>query len=270
MAKPLLEGVIKYLRAVCDAPRGGDLSDAEILGRFLDQREETAFALLVQRHGPMVRGVCRRVLGDRDSADDSFQATFVVLARSAGSIRSAGSLASWLYGVANRIARKARTQLEGRRRREKPFTDMPQPTGDVMWSELRSILDEEISRLPERNRVPIVLCYFEGKSYEQAAQELGWSKSTLAKRLTRARELLRRQLVRRGVSVSAAALAAGLCEQTTAAPLGALLTINTVRTALGALPGATGTACLISARVLTLAEGRPECLGPRARWRPCC
>jgi RNA polymerase sigma factor (sigma-70 family) len=256
MAKAMLGNVLDYLRTVCRAAGASDLTDAEVLQRFLVQREEAAFSLLVQRHGPMVHAVCRRILGDSHSAEDSFQATFLVLVRRGASLRCTGSLANWLYAVAQRIALKARSQRAARRSRERQINDMPraQPIDDVTWKELKTVLDEEISRLPEKCRAPVVLCYLEDKSYDQAAKELGWSKSSLAKRLARARELLLRQLVRRGVSLSAGALATALSEKAAAAPLPALLTIKTVKAAALVAAGKPVAASYLSAGALALAE----------------
>src|SRR5262249_26989691 len=146
-----------------------DLTDGDLLERFLTRREEAAFALLVQRHGPMVLGVCRRVLHDRHTAEDAFQATFLILVRRATSIRKHESVGSWLHGVARRVAVKARAQAAARCRRERRATDMPraQPLDDLTWQELRGVLDEEIGRLPEKYRAALVHCALEGQSYDQ-------------------------------------------------------------------------------------------------------
>jgi RNA polymerase sigma factor (sigma-70 family) len=260
MSQPVLADVLHYLGSICQAP-GGDLTDAELLQRFLARREETAFALLVQRHGPMVLGVCRRVLGDADGADDSFQATFLVLVRRAAAIRKQQSLASWLYGVAQRIAARARARAAARRDWERRSRQMaPQePLDELTWQELRTVLDEEIARLPEKYRAPLVLCYFGGKSHDQAAQELGCPKRSLTSRVARGRDLLRRQLLRRGITLSAAALAAVLGEKVTAAPPAALLTIHTVKAALVAAAGKAAAGEYLSARATALAEEAMSC-----------
>jgi RNA polymerase sigma factor (sigma-70 family) len=233
--------VLSHLRQTHAAAEARDLSDSELLGRFLADREEAAFAILVQRHGPMVLGVCRRVLGNAASAEDAFQATFLVLARRAAAIRASGSLASWLYGVAQRIALKAKMQALARQKRERQVEIMPraEPLDEVTWTELRSVLDEAIAGLPEKYRAPLVLCYFQGKSYALAAQELGWAKGSLTRRIARGRELLRKQLVQRGITLSAGALATVLCEKVDGAPVGAILTIHTIKAATrvtGGLP----------------------------------
>jgi RNA polymerase sigma factor (sigma-70 family) len=195
MPKPFFGDVLRYVHKTCRKPDAGERTDGELLDRIVTQRDEDAFAVLVERHGPMVLGVCRRVLGDLHLAEDSFQATFIVLARRAASIGLHGSLGPWLYAVAQRIACKSKVQTTGRRIRERRFANMAsgESTDNQTWAEIRSVLDEEIGRLPEKYRAPLVLCYFEDKSQERAAQELGWAKGTLARRLTRTRALLQQQ-----------------------------------------------------------------------------
>src|SRR5262249_49644610 len=151
---------------------------------------------LLQRHGPMVLGVCRRVVGDSHAAEDAFQATFLVLARRAAAIRKQESVGSWLFGVAQRIAMQARAPAAAQRERERQAATMPrsEPLDELTWQELRAVLDEEVGRLPEKYRAAVVLCHLEGKTYEQAARELGCPKSTLAKRVGKAHELLRGRL----------------------------------------------------------------------------
>src|SRR5205807_203401 len=179
-------------------------SDAQLLARFA-AGSEPAFAALVRRHGPMVFGVCRRVLGHLQDAEDAFQAAFMVLARQAGSIRKSASLASWLYGVAFRVACKAR-----RSRRHHPigetharFAPADSVVPDAAWRELCAILDEELSRLPPSYREVLVLCYLEGKTNEEAAKQLGCTKGTISSRIWRGRALLRERLIRRGLTLSA-------------------------------------------------------------------
>src|SRR5262245_1670981 len=235
---------------------GADLSDGALLERFLAHRQEAAFEALVQRHGPMVLGVCQRATGDSHAAEDAFQATFLVLARRAASIHNQASVGSWLYGVAQRIARRARAQAAAQRDRERQAAAMRcrEPVDEASWEELRPILDEEIGRLPEKCRVPLVLCYFEGKSYDQAAQELGWPKSSLASRLARGCDLLRQRLVKRGITLSATALTTALTESAAQASVAALLTINTVQAAASVAAGKTIAEGIVSARALALAE----------------
>jgi RNA polymerase sigma factor (sigma-70 family) len=260
MSQATLGEVLGYLRKTCAADAAHDLTDAELLTRFLHQHDEAAFALLVQRHGPLVLGVCRRVLGDGHAAEDAFQATFLVLVRRAAAIGNHELLGGWLYAVARRVALKARAQTAAQRRREERRAAPVRQTetaDDLTWQELRAVLDEEVGRLPPKYRAAVVHCYLEGRSYEQAAQQLGWPKSSLANRLARARDLLRKQLVRRGIALSAAALAAVLTERAAAVPVTALLTINTVRAVAGR--GVSPQAALLAREALT------TWLGPRAK-----
>jgi RNA polymerase sigma factor (sigma-70 family) len=256
MTQTTLGEVLGYLRKACAADGARDLTDGELLERFLNHREEAAFTLLLQRYGPMVLGVCRRALGDAHAAEDCFQATFLVLVRRAASLHKQQPLGSWLYGVAQRIAVRARAQTAVRRDRERRAGTMRR--GDsldkVTWQELRSMLDEEIGRLPEKYRTPIILCYLGGKSYDQAARLLDCPKSSLAQRLTRARQLLRGQLNQRGIALAAATLATVLAEQAAGAALPALLTINTVKAATSVIAGKAAPAGCISRQAFTLAE----------------
>ena len=215
-----------------------DLADEELLERFCLGREEAAFALLVQRHGPTVLGVCRRLLGHAD-AEDAFQATFLILIRKAGSIRKRSSLGSWLYGVAYRMARKVRARsarLPVRPAAEAAVAE-DDPLHEASRREWAALLHEEIHRLPENYRAPLVLCGLEGKTCEQAARELNWPKSSLAHRLDRGKELLRQRLVRRGVVLAAAVLASSLAKEARAA-VSPTLTLGTVRLASQVLTGA--------------------------------
>jgi RNA polymerase sigma factor (sigma-70 family) len=220
------------LRGLAEMHAGRDLTDGQLLGRFRARGEEAAFALLLQRHGPMVLGVCRRLLRQEQDAEDAFQATFLVLARKAASIRVWGSLASWLYGVARRIALRARGQTAARLARERKATTRPgtDPGDEIGRRELRALLDEEVSRLPEKYRAAVVLCDLQGKTHEEAASLLGWPKSTVTSRLARARELLRQRLEGCGLAVGVALLSAALAEGA-AVPVHARLLLATVRAA---------------------------------------
>jgi RNA polymerase sigma factor (sigma-70 family) len=254
MSAATLGDVFRFLRRQCGPDPERDDSDAALLERFLGRHEQAAFGVLLERHGPMVLGVCRRLLADPHAAEDAFQATFVVLIRRAASIKKPASLASWLHGVARHVAGRARAQMQVREQRERRVVAMPQaePLDELTWQELRGHLDQEIGQLPERCRTAVVLCYLEGKSLGEAARELGCPKSSVASRLDRARTLLRRGLVRRGVTLSAGALAAALGERAAAAPLPAVLTVATVQAASRVVAGNAEAA--LSARVLALAE----------------
>jgi RNA polymerase sigma factor (sigma-70 family) len=264
MTQGTLGHVLKHLRHLAEVQGAGDLTDGDLLERFCAAREEAAFALLVQRHGPMVLAVCRRVLRDAEEAEDAFQATFLVLVRKAASIRKRGSVASWLHGVARRVALRAREQTAARRARERRSGEMAriEAIDEATWDELRAVLDEEIGQLPEKYRAPVALCYLEGKTYEQAGRELGWPKSSLAGRLDRARRLLRQRLIRRGISLSAGALVAALAGGAAAATVPALLVLGTVRAAALGLTGKAVAAGAVSARAAALAEGVAKTMGP--------
>jgi len=186
-------------------------TDAHLLRRFALHRDEAAFATLVERHGPLVLSVCRRVLGTVQDAEDAFQATFLVLARRASEIREPGLLGNWLYGVASRIARKARVGVSKRQMHEIQVRFLPSLEAPATEAnDLGPVLDEELSRLPEKYRAALVLCYLQGKTNEEAAQLLQWPTGTVKGRLARARELLRRRLMRRGLQASALLLATSL------------------------------------------------------------
>jgi RNA polymerase sigma factor (sigma-70 family) len=167
----------------------GGLSDEQLLDRFVAQREEAIFEEIIQRHGTMVWGVCRRVLRDHHDAEDAFQATFLVLARKAASVRPREKLGNWLYGVAYQTAMKARATTSRRRAREKQVPDMPEPmvVPHDLQDALAESLDRELSRLPEKYRIPIVLCELEGMTHKEAADQLGWPTGTVSGRLSRAR-----------------------------------------------------------------------------------
>jgi RNA polymerase sigma factor (sigma-70 family) len=197
--------VLRFIRRVRSTTASVADSDSALLDRFVKTRSEEAFVALMERHGGMVLSVCRQVLQNLHDTEDAFQATFLVLARRAGTIHRRASLASCLYGVALRVARKAQTAKVCRRARERRAADdrPKQMSPDDAWRELRTILDDELDRLPEKYRAPLVLCYLEGKTNEQAAQQLGWTKGTVSGRLARARDLLRARLTRRGLTLSA-------------------------------------------------------------------
>jgi RNA polymerase sigma factor (sigma-70 family) len=177
-------------------------SDSGLLGRYLQTNDEPAFAELVRRHGPLVLAVCRSVLADAHAAEDAFQATFLVLARRAASIRRRESVASWLHGVALRLAHKARAQAARRMTHEHEAPPRSAAADDLSGRELREILHQELDRLPGQYRAPLVLCYLEGLTQDEAARHLGLSAATLKGRLTRGRALLRRRLVRRGLTLT--------------------------------------------------------------------
>jgi RNA polymerase sigma factor (sigma-70 family) len=222
--------ILRHIRGLAGP---ADLPDRELLERFTAGREGPAFEAMVRRHGPMVLGVCRRVLGNLHDAEDAFQATFLVLARDANSICKRESLGSWLYGVAYRVAAKARGQAAQRRRHEGQVSAVPptDPLAELTGRELITVLDEELHGLSERYRVPLVLCYFQGLTCDEAARSAGWPLRTFKRRLDQARERLRRRLARRGLALPAALSAAGLAQVAEAA-ITANLAGATIRAAL--------------------------------------
>jgi RNA polymerase sigma factor (sigma-70 family) len=252
MSKPACADVVHYLRRICSGPANPDLTDGELLERFRARGEEAAFAVLVQRHGPMVLGVCRRVLGDVHAAEDSFQATFMVLARRADSLAKQDSVGRWLYGVAQRIALRARARAATRREREKRCGEGPLSVcvDELERREAGAVLDEEIGRLPPKYQMPIILCYLEGMSQERAARALGCPKGSLARRLGGARALLRRQLTRRGIT-SAGVLAVLYGGQPARAAVPARLVLRTVAAAKSTV---TGSGASLGAFAVQLAE----------------
>jgi RNA polymerase sigma factor (sigma-70 family) len=181
--------------------------DRELLERFTASGDEAAFAALLDRHGPMLLALCRRLLSDAHLADDVVQATFLVLARKAGTVRRRDSLASWLYGVAQRLARQARLAEAARLRREKRVARGEAARGEPGWDDLLHVLDDELHRLPDRYRAPLLLCYLQGRTQDEAAKQLGWSLSTLRRRLEAGRDLLRGRMTRRGATLGAGLVA---------------------------------------------------------------
>ncbi len=253
MAAGQLNHLLHHLRRVVAPPGGAGRSDRQLLEGYLAGRDETAFAALVRRHGPLVLGVCRRVLNNHHDAEDAFQATFLVLAKKAASIVHRERLAGWLYGVAYHTALRARTLAGKRRAREQRAAAMSrQPTPpDDFWNDLQPVLDQELQRLPDKYREAIVLCDLEGKTRKEAAGLLGWPPGTLAGRLARARAALARRLARRGITLSAGALAALLAREA-AAGVPNLLVSSTVRAVAGLGAPAAG---VVSGRVALLVEG---------------
>ena len=198
------------------------LSDGALLERYLngpDAEAQDAFQALVVRHGPMVLGICRHILSEEHEAEDAFQATFLVLAQKGSTIRNRNVLAGWLHEVAHRIAIKARVGVVRRRTLERQAMAMSPSKTEVdkqdevaAWNELRPVLHAEVDRLPEKYRLPVILCYLEGKTNEEVADLLKWPVGSVKGRLSRARELLRSRLMRRGLGLSAAFLLTALSQ----------------------------------------------------------
>jgi RNA polymerase sigma factor (sigma-70 family) len=253
MTTSQLNGVIQYLGRPRLPSDEASLGDGTLLDCFIEHRDEAAFAALVRRHGPMVLGVCRRILGHCHDAEDAFQATFLVLVRKAASVSPRDMVGNWLYGVAYQTALKARERASRRRMRERPMIELPEPeaTAHDLWDDLRPLLDQELSRLPDKYRVPIVLCDLEGKTGKEAARQLGWPEGTLTGRLSRARALLAQRLTRRGLQLSGGTLAL-LLASTASGSVPSPLIEATVE---AARLFAAGAGNLLPANVITLTEG---------------
>jgi RNA polymerase sigma factor (sigma-70 family) len=256
MADGQLNSVLRYIRKTVVPASPEDCTDGQLLECVIGRQDEAAFTALLRRHGPMVLGVCRRLLHHTADAEDAFQATWLVLLHRARSIRKREALGSWLYGVAYRTALKARAEVVRRRVHEGPLREVPiaPAIGDLAGEELRAELDAEVNRLPLRYRAPVVLCYFESKTYTEAAQALGVAAGTVASRLARARALLRKRLAHRGLTLSAGLLATllALDSWATAVP-GAL--VNSSRHAAAAITAGQSWAVVVPEPILTLTKG---------------
>ncbi len=247
--------VIEHLRRAMQLRDGRGLSDGELLGCFIERRDETSLAALVQRHGPMVWGVCRRLLSHHD-AEDAFQATFLVLVRKAASVAPREMVGNFLYGVAHRTALQARRTAARRRAREVQMTVMPdaEAVPEDRWPDVQPLLDEELSRLPDIYRAVIVLCDLEGRTHKEVARQLGCPEGTVAGRLARARTMLAKRLAQRGVTLSGGALAAVLAQNVASAVVPLSLVSNTIGAAAGVAAGQAAAAGVISVEVAALTE----------------
>lgn len=233
------------------APR---VTDRQLLADFSRSRTEATFNQLIQRHGTMVLGVCRRLLRNEHDIEDAFQAVFLVLARRAGDVRWQDSIGGWLHETAVRVATHARARDLKRREYETRALDMrpaPETAPEYGRTELREIFDDEIRRMPQKYQLPLVLCYLEGKSHVEAAAELGWPVGSVKGRLSRAREELRQRLVKRGITVTGAAFATLLLKDSAIAAVPYPLAAAATR---GALEIATGSSVGISVGVTELVE----------------
>jgi RNA polymerase sigma factor (sigma-70 family) len=250
-----LNPVIRYLRRLSGSLLG-ETADEQLLQRFVTQKDETAFEALVRKYGPMVLGVCRRILNNPHDAEDAFQATFLVLVRKAASLSTPQLLANWLYGVAYRTALKARTAAAQRLFHEQQAMSIQaEPPANESSDELRAVIDDEVNRLPSKYRTPVILCYLTGKTNEEAARQLGCATGTIFSRLARARDMLRSRLARRGIMLSAAGLATVFGESAAAAVVPPSLAEATVKAALVLADGKAVAAGLISSSVLALTKG---------------
>jgi RNA polymerase sigma factor (sigma-70 family) len=248
--------LVRYLHRAVGPSAVGGLSDAQLVQRWAERRDEAAFEVLVWRHGPMVLNVSRRVLRAEHDVEDAFQATFLTLVRKAGTIGKQASVGSWLYKVAFRIACEARARAARRAARERTLggeeaVAMLPPDPD----DCQPVLDDEINCLPSRYRLPVVLCYLEGKTTDEAARQLGCPRGTIATRLAWARERLRSRLVRRGLTVSAVCVATALTSARATAALAAPWVARTVLAATQFAAGQTAAAGGFSAGAVALTQG---------------
>jgi RNA polymerase sigma factor (sigma-70 family) len=252
-----LSEVIQHLRRTVLLRDWAGLTDGQLLEGFISRREGSAVAALVGRHGPMVWGVCRRVLRDYHEAEDAFQATFLVLVRKAASVVPREMVANWLYGVAYQTALKAKATAAKRRARERQVIDMPEP--EVVEQDhshdLQSLLDQQLSRLPDKYRVVLLLCDLEGKTRKEAARQLAVPEGTVAGRLARARVMLAKRLARHGLAVSGAALAGVLSQGAAAACVPTSVVSSTIKAASLLAAGTLAAAGVVSPTVSALTEG---------------
>jgi RNA polymerase sigma factor (sigma-70 family) len=259
---PRAEPLLQHLRRLIVPPD----QDAVLLERFVRCRDEAAFAALIARHGPMVMRVCRRILGATPTAEDAFQATLLALAQQAASIRQGSAVAAWLHGVAYRVACKARA-AESQRRAAEALTDRlapadprPDPLALLTARELLTVVDEELQRLPQRYRLPVILCCLEGYTQQEAAEVLGWTPGSVKGRLERGRKQLHARLLRRGLTLPAALAAVEVARAAEAAVPAAM-----VHAVLRSASGKPTDGVALTAEVIALAEGvkRPMLLTKR-------
>jgi RNA polymerase sigma factor (sigma-70 family) len=251
MPEKPLRTLVELIRRV-GHPDAARPSDAELLERLCAAHDAAAFEVLFWRHGPMVLNVCRRVLRHDQDAEDSFQATFLTFARKAHSIGKRGAVASWLCRVAYRIALAASGSTAGRRRRELPYVPdlAAKPEHDVADRESHLALGREVDRLPTKYRIPLVLHYFQGKTSQEVAQQLGCPEATVRTRLARARERLRVRLSGRGWDAPAVLLAANGVPES----LPSNLVDTTIKAALQFAASRTATSGIVSPQAVALAE----------------
>lgn len=251
MAGAGASSLLQYLRKFAMPREAVEGTDGQLLRRFTSAGDEAAFATLVRRHGPMILGVCQRVLHTHQDVEDAFQITFIVLVRKARTISNPDQLANWLYGVAYRSSLKVRANIVKRRAKEtQALVNSPRADGlDTGWADVRPVLDEEVNRLPDKYRLPFVLCHLEGKTNEEASRLIGCPKGTVLSRLAWARQRLRTRLARRGVGLSVATLTTLVTENATATVNSALVS-RTVEVAMLTAAGVVVPGSLIAERVV--------------------
>jgi RNA polymerase sigma factor (sigma-70 family) len=236
-------------------PGGCGITDRQLLEQYVTRRSEIAFEAILRRHGPMVLGVCRRILENHCDAEDAFQATFLVLVHKADSIAPGGMVGNWLYGVACRTSMKARAMNAKRRMKERTAAERAGPAAqaDVAGGELQRVIDQELNRLPDKYRAPLVLCDLEGKTRSEAASQIGCPDGTVATRLVKARALLAKALTRRGLALSGGGVALLFAKPAGAVPVPLLLSTMKAAIAFAANPAAVSG--LVPANVVAITEG---------------
>jgi len=256
MSNGQLTGVLRHLRRAVLLSEGAAVTDGDLLDRYLTERDDAAFEALLTRHGAMVLGVCRRILGNEADAHDAFQATFLVFIRKMASIKPRAMVGNWLYGVAHKTSLKAKAMNRRRVTKERmAAAGRCDPSRERAMLELQALLDQELSCLPDKFRAPIVLCELEGKSLKEAARQLDCPPGTIASRLARGRGMLAKRLARQGFSLSGGALALALASETASACVPSSLFASTVQSATALAAGQAAAMGVISCKVVALSEG---------------
>jgi RNA polymerase sigma factor (sigma-70 family) len=253
---PLVK-VMEHLRKTVLRREEESLSDGQLVDRFVEKRDEVAFAALVRRHGPMVWGVCQRIVGNHEDADDAFQAAFLVLVRKAAAVKPREAVGNWLYGVACHTALKARAASSKVRSKEKQVTSMPEPARERNddREELQRLFDQELSAMPDKYRLPVVLCELEGRTRKAVAAQLKVPQGTLSSRLATAHRMLAKRLARRGLAVSGGSLAALFAQNAASACVPAAVVASTIKNATLVAASNGAVAGVVSARVAALTAG---------------
>jgi RNA polymerase sigma factor (sigma-70 family) len=246
--------IVGHLRRVVLRFDGAGQTDGKLLGSFIEGRDEAAFEALVRRHGPMVLGVCRRILRHEEDAQDAFQAIFLVLVRKAASVVPRERVGNWLYGVAQQTAVRVRAMNAKRWGREKQVTVMPDVAKEHR-DDLTHLVDQELSRLPEKYRVAIVLCDLEGRTRKEVGKQLGWPEGSVSTRLSRGRAMLAKRLAKHGLVFSGEALAVSLSQNVASACLPPSLVSTTVKAATVIAASQLAANTLVSAKVAAITQG---------------
>ncbi len=266
MSRLIATDLARDLAALFAGGTLADLTDGQLLDRFIVHRDDLSFEGLIARHGPMVHAICRRSLDDPRDIEDAFQATFLILVRKAPSLRDRGAVSSWLYGVALRVVRRARENARRRRFRERPLLAEPADHApadrEIIGEEVFEIVDEEIRRLPGNQRVAVIHCLLRGRTHEETAAELGWPLGTVKSRIAAARRTLTRRLARRGLSPCgiAAILRPGMSLTGPASPISPQLVRLARQAAIDSLAGAPTVTATMPAEIAGLVEEAPKLL----------